>query len=418
MRTRQLALAAGALAVAALSAGTAPAAATPATTQWVLSSARLTGAGSPPVEWVTSLRIVNPGAVDASVDLTFLPQSPLDASDPGNHVAAGDNSAARAVRLVVGAGRTRAVDDVVGTLFGGAAPFGIAAGGIRVDSDVPVSVFSRTYAANARSATGVPGTYGISLPSAVRDEAIARADTGWLPFVAVSPEPSRGFRANLILLNAAGTPTVAHVKLVRGDGSLAGERDYTLAPAAAAQQGDVALSFGVDGSDENLTAVVSVKGGGPVFAGVTPIDNALGAPSFVAASKVFVPDDGAFGLLLDDGGYGFAGRLDVTAGAVEFLAATLVLDGCPQPSPVQTYLLQAFGSGAGKNTSFTRNADGTTGFSGSSSSASWSGTVRPGVDGTLSGSITYGRAAGSSGGACPGVAKTFPFQGARGMGRE
>jgi hypothetical protein len=117
---------------------------------------------------------------------------------------------------------------------------------------------------------------------------------------------------------------------------------------------------------------------------------------------------GAFGLILDDGGYGFGGRLDILSGAVDFLSATLVLEGCPEPAPVQTYLLQAFGSGSSGNTTFTRDADGTWSFIGSFSSASWTGSIRPGV-------VTYTRASGSAGASCPGVSRTYPFQGSRGQ---
>ncbi len=390
-------------------------AATPATAQWILSSARARGAGNPPAEYVTSLRIVNPGSREALVDLTYLPQSPLEVKDPGRSEANGDNSGARAVRLRVAAGETKAVEDVVGTLFESATPFGIGAGGIRVESDLPVSVFSRTYVANGRSADGVPGTFGISVPSSLPDEAIASLDTAYLPFVASSPDPSRGFRSNLILLNTASTVSVARVRLVRGDGTAAGEREYKLAPLAATQEGDVAKSFGIGGPEDNMTLVVTVSSGGPILAGLTPIDNALNAPNFAAASKVFAPNNGAFGLILDDGGYGFAGRLDVLNGTVDFLSATLVIEGCPQPNTVQTYLLQAFGSGSNRNTAFTTGEGGTWSFTGSSSSASWSGTILPGVDGTISGSVTYSRATGSAGGGCPGISRVYPFQGSRGQ---
>ena len=62
---------------------------TPSTTQWVVTSAHLTGGGGN--QYVTSLRIVNPNGAVAPVDLYYLPQS--DGS--------GDNSAATKVSVSV-----------------------------------------------------------------------------------------------------------------------------------------------------------------------------------------------------------------------------------------------------------------------------------------------------------------------------
>ena len=81
----------------------------PALTQWVVTSAKVNGAGGE--QFVTSLRIFNPGTGTASVKLTLLAASSLDAS----FKAAGDNSAAAPVAVTVGAGQTLSIDDVIGT---------------------------------------------------------------------------------------------------------------------------------------------------------------------------------------------------------------------------------------------------------------------------------------------------------------
>ena len=192
-----------------------PAAAdTPATTQWILATAKATGRGGE--EFVSSLRIVNPLSQAANVDLTYLAQSPID----GTFSATGENGAAPKVRVTVGPGETLAIEDVLGTTFAGqAAPFGIPAGGIRVDSDVPVSVLSRTFVANARSAGGVPGTFGFSIPAQSPGQTVSAGETAWLPYVSSSPSASSGFRTNLILLNTGAATTVASVTLLRGDGT-------------------------------------------------------------------------------------------------------------------------------------------------------------------------------------------------------
>src|ERR1017187_4336149 len=86
----------------------------PASKQWVVTSAKVSGGGN---DYVTSLRIVNPSAAAAEVDLYFLPQTPLD---PTNS-ALGDNSAAPKVVVTVPANSTLALDDVLNLTFGTAA---------------------------------------------------------------------------------------------------------------------------------------------------------------------------------------------------------------------------------------------------------------------------------------------------------
>jgi len=216
----------------------------PATRQWVRAVAKAGGLNGE--AFVSSLRIVNPNGATANVSLTFLPQSPID----GIFTAQGDNSSRTPVTVSVGANKTLALEDVVGSTFGGAAPFGIPAGAIQVDSDVPVSVLSRTFVANAKSATGVPGTYGFSIPAQIETQAVALGDTAYIPYISSAPGTGSGFRSNFIMANVgrvSGVPvaSVLHVKLVRGDGSAVGERDYTLGKLSAAQQTNIAASFGV-----------------------------------------------------------------------------------------------------------------------------------------------------------------------------
>lgn len=394
---------------ASLVSGAATAANNPETTQWILATAKATGGGGE--QFVSSLRITNPNTVTATVGLAYLAQSGLD----GSFTATGNNSAPATITVTVEAGRTLAIEDVVGTKFASAAPFGIVAGGIRVTSNVPVSVQSRTYNAAARNQAGVAGTFGISIPSQSEAEAVAEGDTAYVSYLATAPDRTSGYRSNFIFLNTAATDAVVRVKLVKPDGTSVGERDYGLAPFANTQQGDIVKSHGYNGPDENVTAVVTVTSGGPVVVGATVLDNAIGSSNYVSPSKSWLPNNGAFGLILEDGGYGFSGRLDIFQGTPDFLSAGVVLEGCPAPNPVQLFYVQAFTTGANANTTFTRNPDGSWRWNGSSSSATWSGTVYGDVDGTVFGTLTYARATGTAGGSCPGVSKTMAFQGARGQ---
>lgn len=386
-------------------------AAPPATTQWVLATAKATGRGGE--EFVSSLRIANPFALTATVDLTYLAQSPIDAT----FAATGDNGSAPTVRLTVGAGQTLAVEDVLGTTFAGkAAPFGISAGGIRLDSDLPVSVLSRTYVANARSAAGVPGTFGFSIPAQAAVEAVQAGETGWLTFVSGSPSPASGFRTNLILLNTSSVQTVATVSLLRADGSVAGQRDYTLGRASAAQQTDVASSFGLAAAETNLRLAVTVRTGGPVVFGASLIDNAISSIAYLPPAKVDAPDDGAYGWVVTKGdpALASAGRLDWKDGAPNFMSGVVVVD-CPAGSFL--YDVLAYGAGSGgppPNTTFAPRAEGGFRFEGSSAdTGTWSGTVSPWVDGSVFGTLTFTTPPTAR---CASVTKTYEFSGAKAYG--
>src|SRR5262249_54533397 len=120
MRFRSVLLAAAFLVSASLRADS------PVYRQWVVTSAHATGAGREP--FITSFRIVNRTNATATVDLYYLRQTPLDAS----HSALGDNSGAQKVTVTVNANQTLAIDDIVVSKFGNAAP----AGGVLVISNI------------------------------------------------------------------------------------------------------------------------------------------------------------------------------------------------------------------------------------------------------------------------------------------
>ncbi|MBK6404203.1 MAG: hypothetical protein IPF66_03690 [Holophagales bacterium] len=378
----------------------------PATTQWILATAKATGRGGE--DFVSSLRIANPLAVAANVDLTYLAQSPIDET----FSATGDNGAAPKVRVAVGPGETLAIEDVLGTTFAGqASPFGIPAGGVRIDSDHPVSVMSRTFVANARSASGVPGTFGFSIPAQGTGQSVAAGETAWLTYASSAPSASSGFRTNLMLLNTGTATTVASVVLLRSDGTPAAPpRDYTLGRASAAQQTDLGASFGVTGPESNLRVVVTVKRGGPLLVGASLIDNAISSIAYVPSAKVDAPDDGAYGWVVTQGDAALAsaGRLDVFDGVPNFLSGLLVVD-CQAGSFIFTVLAYGADSGVTPNTAFTPLAGGGWGFEGSApESGAWSGTVLPWVDGTVYGSVTFTTLASAR---CSSVTRSYAFAG-------
>jgi hypothetical protein len=276
-----------------------------------------------------------------------------------------------------------------------------------------VSVLSQTLVTNARSSTGVPGTTGFAIPAQRLENAVAAGDTGYVPYLSSAPDLTAGYRSNLFLLSGnANSDTVVTVTLVNGgDGTTVGTRDVTLGRLVQTQINNIGKVYGFTSNFTNLTAVLTVRSGGPVFAGASIIDNAISSQIFAPPTKSWLPNNAAFGLILNDG-YGFAGRLDIENGLPNFLSATLVVENCPAtPGPTtQTFLLQAASYSPFSNTTFTKNADGTYSVAGQSTSASWTGTILPNVDGTIGGNLTYTRASGAS---CSGGSVTLTFAGAR-----
>lgn len=394
---------------------------TPAATQWVVTSAKASGGGN---DYVTSLRIVNPNAFAVEVGLYFLPQSGLD----GSNSALGDNSNAQKVSVTVPANQTLALDDVLATKFATT-----GAGGIRIESvqaGIPVNpppagvwVLSQTLVVNARSATGVAGTNGFAIPSQNQDQLVAVGETAYVPYISGSPSttPPSGYRTNLFLLSANKTAnTVVDVTLRKADGTSAGTKTLTLGKFSQTQINGIASFFGYTpaASETNMTALVKVTSGGPVATGASVIDNAIGSISYSPPVKIPVANNGAYGLILNDG-YGFSGRAEVFAGAFDYFSAGVVLPACAG-SPT-LFFVQGIGTpGVDQNATFTKNADGSTSFAGTmkdssnATAATFSGTILTKYDGTIYGTLTYTRGAAPAGNPCPAATVTFPFSGSKG----
>jgi hypothetical protein len=380
------------------------AAKSPATTQWIVTSAHATGTGTPPPNFISSLRIVNPNAAIAHVTLTFYKQIALD----GSGKALGDNTAAAGVTVDVPANQTLAIDDVIATQFGNAAN----AGGIKVDSDIGVSVLSQTLNTNVAIQGGATGSDGLAIPGLVQDEAIFVGEPAYIPYISASVDTATGKRSNLFLQSATSSgDTVVHVKLVKGDGTVVGEKDLTLGKLVQTQFNRIAAQFGYSVNDTNLTVIVTVTSGGPVFIGASVNDNAVGSQYFAPATKIATfRNNFDYGLVLNDGGFAFSGRLQIIDGLPDYISMAIVLTNCPPPDNIILYFFQAFASGVNQNTTFTKNPDGSYSFAGNSTSASWSGSFSLNPDGTLYGTVTYARAPGAA--TCPNGSTTYTFTGA------
>jgi hypothetical protein len=370
---------------------------TPATTQWIVTSAHASGGGN---DYVTSLRIVNPNATDALVDLYL-----LKASGDGS----GDNSGALKVTVTVPKNSTLPIEDILFNKYGAT-----GAGGFRIESTgttpTAVWVLSQTLVTNAKSSTGVPGTNGFAIPAQNTDQLVAAGETAYVPYVSSSTTSSSGYRTNLFLLSANGTAsTVVTVKLLKGDGTILGTTDVTLAKYGQTQINDIAKTFGYSANDTNLTATVTVKSGGPVATGASVIDNAIQSISYSPPMKVARANNGSYGLVLNDGGFEFGGTLDIINGSGDYMTMAVVVPNCAGANYV--FYFQAFGasSGTNSNTSFVTQPDGSISFSGAQQDGAFNGTVFLKYDGSVFGNVNYTRATGSTGAPCPGVSLPAPY---------
>ncbi len=388
----------------------------PSVSQWLVTSGHATGMHGE--QFVTSLRIVNDSALAATVDVTYYPRVDFNS---GTASASGDNTfAAITATVTVAARRTYAVDDALGTLFGITST--TASGALRVESrnGIPLSVLSETLVANARGldpqGNPVSGTYGFAIPGQLVENAVAVGDVGYVPYLASSATTAQGFRSNLFLFAANGdVNTVVTVKLVRGaDGTTVGSRDVTLGTWVQTQINGIAGFFNLSETNTNLTAVLTVKSGGPVFTGASVNDNGTGSQVYTPPTKSWAPRNSSFALLLGDGGFGFSARLDIRPdGLADFLTAPIGIPTCPADANV--YLLYGGNTGTLTNTTFTLHGDGSTSFAGGDASATWSGSFGYNADGSIQGNLTYTRASGSAGSPCPGGTSTMPFFGRRVM---
>ncbi len=387
----------------------------PAVSQGLVTSGHATGSHGE--QFVTSLRIVNDNAAAATVDVTYYPRVTFD--KPSASASADNTFNVLTATVTVPARRTYAVDDALGTLFGITSTS--ASGALWIDSRtvVPLSVLSETLVVNARGldpqGNPVSGTYGFAIPGQIPENALAIGDVGYVPYLAGSSTTTQGYRSNLFLFAANGeTNTVVNVKLVRGaDGTTVGSRDVTLGKWVQTQINDMAGFFGLSETNTNLTVVLTVKSGGPVFTGASVNDNGTGSQVYAPPTKRWAPRDASFGLLLVDGGFGFSGRLDIRPdGLADFLTATVALPTC-DPSTGNVFLLIAGNTDSLANTTFTRNADGSTSFNGGDSASTWSGSFAYNADGSIQGNLTYTRLSGSAGSPCPGGTTTMPFVGGR-----
>jgi hypothetical protein len=209
--------------------------------------------------FATDVRIWNPASEPARLRISWLP-------------AGRDNSGAVPVERIIAAGETLAIDDVVNALFGASGP-----GGIRISSDRPVAVVSRTY---NRTATG---TFAQFVPGRSADEALATGARASL----LGISKGSAFRTNVGMLALGAEGATARIVLRDSTGAELAASPVGLFPYGF-NQFDPFVQLGLPPSD-NARLDIEVTSG-RLLAYASVVDASTNDPNFVEPVTSFVGD--------------------------------------------------------------------------------------------------------------------------------
>lgn len=229
--------------------------------------AHIRGVGT--TSWVSDVVLHNPGGTPATVNLYLLKRDV-------------DNRDVRGKTLTLAAGTSHRLADVVLATFLESS----AAGAILVGSSQPLIVSSRTYN-NAPE-----GTYG----QYVAGLAVSRAVSGTAGARLIQLTKTAAYRTNLGLANATASTTPVRATFYRADGSLLGQRDYSLQPYGTLQETDVIGKLTTAEVGDAYAVVASTSATARYFVYASVIDSRTGdpvtilPPSMLAAGAALSPD--------------------------------------------------------------------------------------------------------------------------------
>ena len=221
----------------------------------VSSQAHLKGAGG--TQWRSSLAVVNPGAAEAPLTLTYRPYGSGDAIVREHPLAAG-----AAVEW----------QDALVSLFGYDAAANVK-GSVEIAAPLPVVIGARTYNQAAK------GTYGQGYPAIAPAQALRAGQVGVLPQL----RKDAATRTNVGVLNVGMAEVTVEVRLFDATGApVGGVTSATVAAGRYWQQDDIFTSSGA-GTQALAYATVDVQTpGGAVWAYASVIDTVTGDPTTVA----------------------------------------------------------------------------------------------------------------------------------------
>ncbi|HNX49700.1 MAG TPA: pre-peptidase C-terminal domain-containing protein [Thermoanaerobaculaceae bacterium] len=214
----------------------------------VASSGHTAGSGS--TMWLSDAVLHNAGGESASARLFFLKKGQ-------------DNSDTPSIPVVIPAGQSVKLGDLVKTTFGEAG----TSGAVLVGSSLPLIVTSRTFN------TAATGTYGQYIEGYPLGQAIGTGKT--VRLIALTKNAS--FRTNLGIASATSKRIEVRAELFRADGSALGSAAYTVEPFGYLQVNDVIATFGKT-ADDAYAVVSSSTPGAAYFAYASVIDARTGDP--------------------------------------------------------------------------------------------------------------------------------------------
>lgn len=205
--------------------------------------------------WRSDVRIYHPGQGTVPLVLTYY---------PGN--VANPTPVQRT--LTIGPRQVVAFDDMLLATFN----IDNGSGGLRVESDAPLMVTSRTYNRVANA------TFGQDIPGVAFSNALSASDTALFSGLSDS-----GYRSNAGFFNLGATPIDLTLSLLSGDGATLASKPFRLESHAMTQT-NVFSYLGVAGTPSASLAVTG-SGSGSYVAYASVIDNTSGDAVFIPAVR-------------------------------------------------------------------------------------------------------------------------------------
>jgi len=212
-------------------------------------------AGAENTAWVTDVVLHNPDVESVVCDLFFLKTRT-------------NGTTAEAVEIVVPAGQSVLLADIVFETFGRAR----ASGAVLVGSEKSLIVSSRTY----NNVEG--GTYGQFIPGIDIDEALEGGENATV----IQLMENASFRTNLGVANIGDLRLEMTAELRSSSGNVLGTRDFEVPPWSHIQLNSVFTSVGVPNLADGYAVISAATDGARWFAYASVVDNRSGDPVYAA----------------------------------------------------------------------------------------------------------------------------------------
>jgi len=226
---------------------------------YVPTGAHLTGFNT--VNWRTDLEIHNPGTRRVSYIIALL----LRNQD--------NNLPSLKGTFFLDAKRSARYNDLLYATFG----FSGAAAIRLTPIDGPIIVTSRTY-------NQLPtGTYGQSVPTIPRAQAIAFSQDARMIALSHDPTLAAGYRTNLGFVNVSPAQIRVEAEFYLSTGGFLGQKSYDLMAFEFRQIDKAFEQVTADLVDDGYIVVRTTTAGAKFFANAVVVDNLTGDPTYVAA---------------------------------------------------------------------------------------------------------------------------------------